>query len=58
MVAWVGYEPAIQVLTHDADLVAVLIHIRGAFDTVIALQLFCRPMMRKCSAQVAFAYAA
>ena len=38
--------------------VAVLIHIRGAFDTVIALQLFCRPMMRKCSAQVAFAYAA
>lgn len=39
MVAWVGYEPAIQVLTHDADLVAVLINVRTVFAVIRPLVL-------------------
>ena len=39
MVAWVGYEPAIQVLTHDADLVAVLINVRAVFAVIRPLIL-------------------
>ena len=34
MVAWAGYEPAIQVLTHDADLVAVLVNVRTVFAAI------------------------